>query len=185
LDAHYLDSERGGYFFTASDASDIIVRIRNAFDNATPSGNGMMLEVLACLYCLTGNTAYRDKAESLIGAFGGEAIRNSIPLASFLSGLDCYFNGVQIVVRGGEGTEALLGAINDTCVPNRILSVVPAGEEPPVGHPARGKTRIGERATAYVCVGETCTLPLTDAQELRKALARSSETLASSAFLSA
>jgi uncharacterized protein YyaL (SSP411 family) len=185
LDTHFRDTERGGYFFTSGDAKDVIVRIRNAFDNATPSGNGMMLEVLACLYHLTGNARYREKAESLIGAFGGEAVRNSIPLASFLTGLDFYFNGVQIVIRGGEGTEALLDAVQGTCVPNRILTVMPADAEPPVGHPARGKNRIGERATAYVCVGETCTLPITDAHEFRNTLARSSELLASSAFVGA
>lgn len=143
-----------------------------------------MLEALACLFYLNGNTGYREKAESLIGAFGGEVVRNAIPLASFLSGLDLYFNGVQIVIRAGEGEEALLGAVQETCVPNRILTVIPAGEELPVGHPARGKSRIGERATAYVCVGETCTLPITEAEEFRNTLARSSELLASSAFMS-
>jgi uncharacterized protein YyaL (SSP411 family) len=38
LDEHFLDGERDGYFFTAGDAPDVIVRIRNASDNATPSG---------------------------------------------------------------------------------------------------------------------------------------------------
>jgi len=170
LDTHHSDSEHGGYFLTPSDASDVIVRMRNAFDNATPSGNGMMLEVLASLYYLTGNSAYRNRAERQIGAFAGEAVRNSIPLASLLSAMDFLFNGVQIVIRAGEGTQALLKAVQEHCVPNRILSVLADGEDPPSGHPAEGKTNVGSLATAYVCAGETCSRPITDPQILRHIL---------------
>ena len=67
----------------------------------------MMIEVLASLYCLAGKTAYRDQAESQIGAFAGEAVRNSVPLAAFLSGVDFFLNGVQITVRAGTGVVLL------------------------------------------------------------------------------
>jgi uncharacterized protein YyaL (SSP411 family) len=141
--------------------------MRNAFDNATPSGNGMMVEVLASLYYLTGKPAYCDRAESQIGAFAGEAVLNSVPLASFLSGMDFFLNGVQIVIRAGVGTELLLRAVHDCCIPNRILSVRANGEEVPNGHPTEGKTNVGDLATAYVCVGHTCSPPITDPQLLR------------------
>jgi uncharacterized protein YyaL (SSP411 family) len=170
LDAYYRDHERGGYFFTPHDAANLIARIRNAFDQATPSGNGMMVEVLASLFYLTGNNAYRDRAEAQIAAFAGEAVRNSIPLASLLSGMDLFLNGTQIVIRTGEGTEALLGAVHDCCVPSRTISVLAVGAESPKGHPAHGKGNIGDQATAYVCVGDTCSLPMTDPQILRKVL---------------
>jgi uncharacterized protein YyaL (SSP411 family) len=167
LDLHYGDSERGGYFLTPADAPDLIVRLRNALDHATPSGNGMMVELLSCLHALTGKPIYRDLADRQIGAFGGEAVRNSIPLAAFLSGMDFYLNGVQIVIRAGCGTDALQRAAWDCCLPNRILSVLAPGEEIPAGHPAFGKTNIGDRATAYVCVGQVCSLPVIDPDNLR------------------
>lgn len=172
LDALYRDNERGGYFLTARDAADLIVRVRNALDHATPSGNGMIVEVLASLYYLTGKPAYRDRAESQIGAFAGEAARNSIPLASFLSGMDLLLNGVQIVVRTGIGAESLLDTVQSCCVPNRILNVLGAGQYIPKGHPAERKPNIGNLATAYVCVGEMCSIPITDPQVLRSLLAR-------------
>ncbi len=170
LGAHYHDGERGGYFLTPRDAPDLIVRIRNAFDHATPSGNGMMVEVLASLYCLTGKPEYRDQTESQIGAFAGEAVRNSVPLASFLSGMDFFLNDVQIAIRAGAGRELLFQAVQDCCVPNRILSVLGAGQESPKGHPAEGKTSIGDLATAYVCFGRACSAPITDPQILRSIL---------------
>jgi uncharacterized protein YyaL (SSP411 family) len=167
LDSHYRDKDRAGYFFTPDDAPDLITRIRTAFDNATPSGNGMMLEVLAALYYLTGKTDYRDGAEQQIGAFAGEAVRNAVPLSSFLSGMDYFFNGTQIVICSGSGTEMLLRAVQDCSIPNRILSVLAEGEACPGGHPAAGKSSIEGQATAYVCVGETCSRPITDAKILR------------------
>ncbi len=171
LNTHFRDSERGGYFFTPADASDLIVRIRNAFDHATPSGNGMMLEVLAALYVLTGNMRYRDLADDVLGAFAGEAIRNSIPLAAFLSGADFLLNSVQIVIRAGGGTEQLHRAAAECCVPNRILTLLAEGAESPKGHPTYGKTSIDGKATAYVCIGQSCSLPITDPEILRSTLA--------------
>jgi uncharacterized protein YyaL (SSP411 family) len=167
LNAHYGDSERGGYFLTPGDAPDLIVRIRNAFDHATPSGNGMMVEVLASLFYLTGKPRYRDLAERQIGAFAGEAVRNSVPLAAFLSGMDFFLNGAQIVIRTGRGTELLSRIAWDCCVPNRLVTVLAPGAESPPGHPAEGKTSIDGQATAYVCVGQACSLPIIDPQVLR------------------
>ena len=38
-------------------------------------------------------------------------------------------------------------------------------------HPAQGKTRIEDKATVYLCRGTTCSLPITDPEELARALA--------------
>lgn len=172
LNIYYADAEQGGFYFTPSDAPELITRICNAFDNATPSGNGMMVQVLAALYHHTGNRAYRDQAERLIGAFAGEAMRNSVQLASFLSGMDFLLNTVQIVICLGEGGEALLHVVAESCIPNRLLSVVGEEETIPPGHPAAGKTQIGNVAAAYVCIGERCLRPVTDPALLRGILSR-------------
>jgi hypothetical protein len=73
----------------------------------------------------------------------------------------------------GEETDSLLRVVHDCCVPNRILSVLAAGDECPKEHPAHGKRNIGDGATAYVCVGDTCLLPFTDPEDLRNVLAGS------------
>lgn len=170
LGAHYRDEERGGYFSTPHDAADLITRIRNAADNATPSGNGMMVEVLANLYYLTGKLGYHDQSEVQIGAFVGEAVRHAVPLATLLSGMDFLLNAVQITICDGEGAQALLRAVETSCVPNRVLQRIQGDEEVPPGHPAEGKTRVGNLATAYVCVGESCSLPITDWEILHRVL---------------
>ncbi|MFH1557993.1 MAG: thioredoxin domain-containing protein [Pseudomonadota bacterium] len=170
LEAQFRDKERGGYFLTPQDAPGLIARIRNAFDHATSSGNGMMVEVFSTLFLLTGKGEYRARAERQIGAFAGEVARNAIPLAAFLSGLDAFANSVQIVIRAGTGERELLDAVQACCIPNRVLRVLGAGEQTPLGHPAHGKESISGKATAYVCIGDTCSLPVTDPELLQLAL---------------
>jgi uncharacterized protein YyaL (SSP411 family) len=161
LNARFNDTERGGFFLTPVDAGDRITRLRNASDAATPSGNGMMVEVLATLACLTGRSDYRAQTDRLIGAFSGAAVTNPMSLAAFLSGVDFVFNSVQIVMFDGQGARALRRVIAQSCAPNRILSTITPGQPLPGSHPAKGKAPLGVRATVYVCIGQTCSLPIT------------------------
>jgi uncharacterized protein YyaL (SSP411 family) len=173
LDRQYWDGEGGGYFLTANDATDLIVRTKTAYDSAVPSGNGTMVDVLARLYFITGSYHYRKRAEALVAAFSGELARNFFPLATLLNGNEMLSRALQIVVvgkRDSEDTRALLRAVYGACLPNRILQVVRPGEWLPESHPAAGKDQVDGKATAYVCHGATCSLPLTEPEELSRAL---------------
>jgi hypothetical protein len=176
LDAHFWDATAGGYFATADDVDDVIVRTKGAGDNAQPSGNGLVVQTLARLHYLTGETRFYDQAEAVVAAFSGELQRNFVPLATLLNGVELLHRGLQIAVVGARGaadTQALLAAVHARCLPNRVLRVVPPDAELPAGHPAAGKGRQDGRATAYVCRGPTCSLPLTDPEALAAELDRS------------
>ena len=173
LDAHYRDANGGGYFFTADDAEALIVRTKSAADNATPSGNGMAAEALAKLFHLTGEDALRAQAEETIAAFSGEMAANFFPLATLMNAAETLAHAVQVVIVGARGepdTDALIEAAWRAAVPARVLAVVPPDASLPPAHPAHGKGRVGGNATAYVCIGTTCSLPLTDSGELSKRL---------------
>jgi uncharacterized protein len=173
LDAHYRDLMNGAYFFTADDAEALITRTRTAIDNATPSGNGAIVGWLARLYHLTGNTRYRTRAEEIVGAFAGDADRHFHSLQTLLNGFEDLANPIQVVIIGDRSetlAAALLNVTHDTSLPNLALSVVTPAATLPPGHPAAGKTQSDGIATAYVCVGTTCSLPLTTPDALRAQL---------------
>ena len=68
---------QGGYYTTAVDATDVpLARPRTAADNATPAGNGVLAEVFARLWHLTGDTTWRERAEGACCA-PSPAIRTS------------------------------------------------------------------------------------------------------------
>jgi uncharacterized protein YyaL (SSP411 family) len=173
LDSHYWDPEDGGYFLTADDTERLIVRTKSANDTAVPSGNGAMTGLLARLYYLTGKTAYRERAEALIRAFSGELNRNFFPLSSLLNGCELLQSATQVVIvgsRDAEDTHALSDTIYSRFSPLYLLQFVEPGSELPAGHPAFGKQQIDGQATVYLCRGQACSLPITDPDELGRAL---------------
>jgi hypothetical protein len=179
LDAHFWDAENGGYFFTADDAEGLIVRTRNAHDNATPSGNGAMAGVLARLFYVTGKDAYRARAEALISAFAGEIARNFFPLPTLLNNNLLLQQAVQVVLVGEGGDPAmasLFEAVYGVSLPDRIVTVTGPSDPLPQSHPAFGKEAVAGQATAYVCIGTTCSLPITDASQLTTVLKDSRRT---------
>jgi uncharacterized protein YyaL (SSP411 family) len=173
LDRHYWDNAGGGYFFAADDTTDLIARAKTASDAAVPAGNGTMIGVLARLSLLTGDDAYRSRAEALLGAFSGELGRNFFPLATLINNAEFAQKPLQIVLVGDPDDTAfaaLRHAVYQVSLPNRLVIAIASGETLPAGHPAFGKGLVAGRAAAYVCDGPVCSLPLTDPRALIEAL---------------
>ena len=158
----------GGYFFTAEDANDLITRTKHAHDNATPSGNGVMAQVLTRLYHHTGKDAYRDRAAAVVASFSGEVQRNFFPLSTLLNAAELLERALQVVLVGpADDRAALMQAVAASAsLPNLVLQPVEPGRDLPDGHPARGKGMIDGQPTAYVCEGPVCSAPLTRAEAL-------------------
>jgi uncharacterized protein YyaL (SSP411 family) len=177
LDELFWDAEQGGYYQTASDGEQLIARPRNATDNAVPSGNGTMVGVLARLYLHTGEDAYRARAHALIDAFTPEIARNFFGLTTFLNNVDLWMKPVQVAIIGAHArarfryaTKALIAEAYALATPNLVLSVIAPDDALPANHPAAGKAQKDGVATAYLCIGETCSLPVTDAGALSQAM---------------
>jgi hypothetical protein len=174
VDSHYWDNAGGGYFFAADDTTDLIARAKTASDAAVPAGNGTMVGVLARLDLLTGDDAYRRRAEAILGAFSGELARNFFPLATLINNAELSQKPVQIVLAGEPANAdlaALRRAVYEVSLPNRIVFAVKSGEALPSGHPASGKGLVDGKPAAYFCDGPVCSLPLTDPHALAAALA--------------
>ena len=175
LDAPFWDTRAGGYFFSADDTGDVIIRTKSANDNAPPSGNGTMVEVLTRLDSLTGNEAYGNRAADLLRAFAGEIQRNFFPLANLLNGNDFHLRAIEIIIigdRAAADTQALLRALHSQPAQNLVLQIVADTSHLPATHLASAKTRIGGKATAYVCRQQTCSAPVVEPGDLALALSR-------------
>ena len=173
LDERFRDDAGGGYFQSADDAGDVIVRATSAADGATPPGNAVMLGVLATLAAVTGEDAWRRRADDLIAAFGAQIARHPASACAFMNALEQARDAPQIVVVGDD-TEDFVRFIDTKSLPGRALVVVADGEALPAGHPAAGKRRVEGKTTAYVCRGQTCSPPVTDTQALDRLLQRRS-----------
>ena len=152
LDRHFADDAAGGYFITADDAADLIVRTKHCHDNAAPAGNGTLVGVFARLWVLDGDEAWRDKAERQVAAFAGELEGNFFPLMTLLNGYETLQSATELVIVGDLGvaeTEALRRAVYVQSLPNKIVRRLRAATPPcPPHHPAAGKGLVGGKAGA-------------------------------------
>ncbi len=167
-EAWFAADGEGSYFTTASDATDIplgpAARPRIVADNATPAGNGVMAEVLARLYHLTGDTTWRRRAEALLIAFGGLGDRLAAA-PTLLAAADLLEAGATIVVAGppdAPATLALIAAALGAPDPAVMVLRAPNAQSLPPTHPAFGKAEIAGQPAAYLCRGNVCGLPVTD-----------------------
>ncbi len=173
LDRHYWDAEGGGYFLTADDTERLVVRPKHAHDNATPAGNGVMVQNLARLWHLTGETQYRARAEATVAAFSGELQRIFSALSSLLLGNELLQDAQQLVVVGDfedPKMQELLAARWEVSAATLVLLPLAPGAELPPRHPAHGKGLVDGQPAAYLCRGPRCSLPLTEPQALKEAL---------------
>ena len=179
LDDQFLDAENGGYFFTPMDGDTLILRPRHATDDATPSGNALVADALARLFYLTGKDVYHQRAEAIHRAFPPTENHDVVGLASLLMAAEVLQTGLEIVVLGDlddADAQALVHAAHVSAPPHRILHWLAADQDLPPSHPAWGKYKLDGMATAFVCIHQSCSLPITDVHALKSHIAQIAST---------
>jgi uncharacterized protein len=170
LDRHYANSGNGGYFLTADDAEGLVVRPSATTDDATPNANALAAQNLIRLAVFTGQHAWRQQADRLFDGIVASAGDNLFAHLALLNALDLRLRAAEIVVAGA-GADALLAAARKLPFLDRIVLHAVASTSLSPAHPAHDKVKAARQAVAFVCAGETCSLPLTDAAALVDAVA--------------
>jgi uncharacterized protein YyaL (SSP411 family) len=173
LDRHYWDANAGGYFMTADDTPDVIVRMKSANDDATPNANAVMITNLVQLFMLTGKTAYLDRAEAILNAFGADLKRNLVAHAGLLANTMDLISPQHVVVLSGgdkEAAEVLEAAVTGVSLPGAVQQFVEDTTTISEAAALAGKRPIEGKATAYICIGQECSAPITDPEALKFAL---------------
>jgi uncharacterized protein YyaL (SSP411 family) len=172
LDRHHWDVESGGYFTSADDTDDVIVRLKSAHDDAVPSANAVHLTNLIWLNALTSQTAYSERTTGLYNCFQGDIARGPVGHCGLLAaGLD--MDGlVQIVLAGSsnDASSSLRRVAVCTSVPGALefLDAVKGARPLPVALGA--KLDVAVTTTGYICVGPVCGPPVFEPDELKERL---------------
>ena len=177
----FWDPKGGGYFLSPSDGEELIVRAKEAYDGALPSGNSVMTLNLVRLARLTGNTEYEQRAGKVVEAFGGALAGNPSAYAQLLCAVDFMLGPAhEVVIVGdpaGEDTIAMLRALHTRFSPNKVVLLRPAGEDAPaisgLAPYTKDQRAVDGKATAYVCREFACQAPVTEVAAMLKALERS------------
>jgi uncharacterized protein YyaL (SSP411 family) len=162
LDRHYAKPETGTYYLTADDAEGLVVRPASTADDATPNPNAIAAQNLIRLAAFTGDHAFRDKADRLIEGVLSLGGNNLFMHVATLNAIDMRLNLAEIVVTG-EGAEADSLANATLALPHVARALVRArsADMLPASHPAQEKLKAASGPAAFICIGETCSLPVT------------------------
>jgi uncharacterized protein YyaL (SSP411 family) len=170
LDRHYPNPDNGGYFLTADDARDLVVRPSATTDDATPNPNAMAAQNLIRLAVFTGQHAWRDKCDRLFEGILASAGQNVFAHLALLNALDLRLRAAEIVVTGEDApAHDLIAAALRLPFLNRI--VLRASHALPASHPAQEKIKAATESAAFVCVGQTCSLPVTQPAAIAETVA--------------
>jgi uncharacterized protein len=171
LDRHYHNGDNGGYFLTADDAEGLVVRPSSTTDDATPNPNAVAADNLVRLAVLAGDEAWRVAADALFDGVLPLAAQNLFAHAALLNALDTRLRLAEIVVTGtGRRAEALAAAALKLPYLDRVVLRAPSPDALPASHPARDKIAAAPDGAAFVCVGETCSLPVATMGDLAAAV---------------
>jgi uncharacterized protein YyaL (SSP411 family) len=177
--AEFWDERDGCFFFTGRSHEELIRRTKELEDNATPSGNSSAANGLLRLAELTGETGYRDKAETVVRSVAGALGRYARAFGHMLCAADFALGvPVEIAVVGSwddAGTRDLAREARQRYLPARVVAgAAPGDEEAAALIPLlRDRGLVDGKPAAYVCRNFTCKLPVTDVEGLRADLSQS------------
>jgi uncharacterized protein YyaL (SSP411 family) len=177
--SRFWDDANGGFFFTADGTESILVRQKEVYDGAVPSGNSVAMANLVRLARLTGRTDYADHAAAVARAFARDVVRMPSAHSHLVSAVEMAAEpGIEVVIAGDlsdENTRRLVDLVRARAAPRTELLVVPdddSGDRIRELAPfTRSYRSIDGRPAAYVCRNHTCQLPTTDPERLAELLA--------------
>jgi uncharacterized protein YyaL (SSP411 family) len=174
--SHFWDDENGGLFFTPDDGEKLLVRQKDAYDGAIPSGNSVAMLNLLRLGHITGDLALVEKADRLGRALSSKVEQYPAGHTQLLSALFFALGpSKEIVLTGHQDSEQMhqmLGAIRSRFIPEKVVIARhekdglegPTIEELAPFMKSYGLNR--SEVMAYVCSNHTCALPTGDPEKM-------------------
>jgi len=174
----FWDDSKGGFYFTPKDGENIILRTKEVYDGAIPSGNSIALLNLIRLSRISGDTKFEKYISKLEKAFSRTIEGVPIGYTAFLSAV-YYLLGksYEIVIcgdRNSENTKNMIRALNKEFIPNKVVVFNPINEDNSeiikIAPYIKDEKAVEGKATAYICKNFACGMPITNVTEMLKSL---------------
>ena len=176
---HFWDDKNGGFFFASDVSEDLIIRQKEIYDGAVPSGNSIAMLNLLRLGRITGDSNFEQKASGLSRAFSKNVRNAPSAYAQLMVAVDFAVGpSYEVVIAGDQqdvDTKKMLQAIHWKFIPNKIVIFLPTGSDlseiSGISPFTKHQSTIDGKTTAYVCVDYKCKLPTTNINMMLSLLA--------------
>ncbi len=162
---------QGGFYFTAEAQPDLIARSKNPFDNATPSGNSVMIRNLLRFANVTGDQAYHRQAMQALESFAEHLGRYPQAYSEMLIAYEYAIGPARQIVLAGDPqsapAEEMLRSIHRHFLPRTEFLCNDGTEAVKEDFPhLSDKTARNGQPLAYVCEHFMCKQPAASVAEL-------------------
>jgi uncharacterized protein YyaL (SSP411 family) len=179
---HFWDTKNNAFFFTADDSEELLVRQKDAYDGAIPSGNSVSMLNLIRLARLLGDEEVEARSTEIPEFFSDIINRSPTGFSFMLTSLD-YALGPshEVVIAGGldeDDTQMILGELRSRFLPNTVV-LLRSDEETSkslndLAPFSKFYDRVNDRVTVHVCINHNCKLPTNDIGQMLKLLGEAS-----------
>lgn len=151
--ADFFDETNGGFFLYGKDNETLIMRPKESYDGAIPSGNSIMAYNLVRLSQLTSDESYDKIIKRQLDFLYGEAKQYPAGFAMYLIALSEYFEPSQMITVVSQNQED----IKDLPFKTSLDSIVKVLDEP-----TKEYQLLHNKTTYYVCDNHSCQPPVND-----------------------
>ena len=155
--AHFSDTETPLFFFTHASQTDVLIRKKEVYDGATPSGNAVMAQNLFHLSMLLEKPEWRERSEAMLTAMGAVALKYPTSFGVWLALVLQLIYGTKEVAIVGKDWEAFLKEILHRYMPHKV--VMAAADEKDDFPMLRGREK-GAETLIYLCQNYACRQPV-------------------------
>ncbi len=176
---HFWDKQNGGLYMTADDSEKLLIRSKEIYDGAIPSGNSVATMNLLRLAGMTANKQYASSAESILTAHSTQVKQYPAGYTQLMSALEFALNpSYEVVIVGDrqkQDTRAMLSALREPFIPQKVVlfrteDPTAAADITDLAPFTRSMVTRNGLATAYVCQDFACRLPTTSVDQMLKSL---------------
>ena len=164
-----FSDENGGFFIGSKDAEKLMVRAKDSYDGAIPSGNSVAVMNLFRLSKITGSTQWVDLADKALKAFTKQAKNSPTGFAHMLTGFmfDLKDPKELVIVADGKTpeTQELIQQIRGNYSPNKVVLFKDISDPDPLTEIAswtKAHSMMDGKPTFYVCENFSCKRPTTN-----------------------
>jgi uncharacterized protein YyaL (SSP411 family) len=163
----FWDQNDGGFFFTGKSHEELIVKTKEILDHSIPSGNAVALSNLIKLFRLTDDKDLQDKIDKTIKAFSQTVHKYQSGVSSFLTVLDTYLKPPSDLILVGESLDEIKPFLEQISNNFNTDTVIHFHDTNKIGlEMYKGKNKVDNKATAYLCENFTCKSPITEVNSL-------------------
>jgi uncharacterized protein YyaL (SSP411 family) len=156
--AHYSDEEGLFFYFTRDSQQDLLVRKKEVYDGATPSGNGVMANVLLDLSILLERREWGERAAKMADSLSQMALRYPTSFGIWTSLIQqLAFGTLELVIVGEGAKQAARRFLRENFVPNKVFQASETSQET---YPLLKDKVITGQPVFYLCREYSCQKPV-------------------------